>query len=96
MSTQSVVKLKPSPKCACCDLENELMIHNLDSSSVHVLNGTARYIWMAYSKNPNLEEIAKELADSFEALDIQTAIEDVKDTLAAFAELKLLVPSDDE
>jgi len=48
------------------ELESELMLYETEKDSVHLLNPTARLVYVLYKKGRNLTEIEQEMRESFQ------------------------------
>jgi hypothetical protein len=85
-TTHSLVR---NPACACCDLGDELMIHDMVSGDVHVLNPTARFIWDNCHSQSSAEDLADGLTAKFSGVDYQCALSDVITALEEFSRMGL-------
>lgn len=73
-------------------VEGEMVVMDKESEQIHQLNQTASFIWQLCDGNHDRQQIAEELAASFE-IDSVTAEADVTDTLNKLKEIGLLVSS---
>ena len=71
------------------EVEGEVLILDTESDQVHQLNSTASYIWNRCDGATSAEEIAKGLANEFEAGD-DKHLQDVLDTVETLKGRKLL------
>ena len=71
------------------DLEEEFLVYDPDGDQVHVLNGTAREIYLLCDGNRNPSEIAAVLTERYQ-VDEQQALADVNETMDSLIGLGLL------
>ena len=71
------------------DLEEEFLFYDRKGDQVHVLNGTAREIFLLCDGKRGPEEIAATMVERFE-VDRDRALTDVNDTLDQLIKLGLL------
>jgi hypothetical protein len=71
------------------DLGDEFLFYDHGRDRVHVLNETARTIYMLCDGNRTVEQIVQEFARTYE-LDDETAERDTRETLASLVECGLL------
>ena len=81
--------MKPRADLAVESADGELIILDKGGGEVHQLNQTAALIWGGLSEGLPLDQIAVQLAGTFE-IEQETAISDVKSAVAQFVELGLL------
>jgi pyrroloquinoline quinone biosynthesis protein D len=80
---------RPSDALPCTDLGDEYLFYDREQDRVHVLNGTAREIFLLCDGSRSEEEIGREMADRYR-LDVETALRDARDTIGRLVELGLL------
>lgn len=71
------------------DLEEEFLFYDSSGDQVHVLNGTAREIFLLCDGKRSPEEIAESMVKLFE-VEPEQALTDVNETLDRLIELGLL------
>jgi hypothetical protein len=80
---------RPSRRYVEKDLGEEYLFYDRDGDQVHVLNGSAREIYLACDGSRSVEGITVLLRERF-AVDEGTARRDVEETLAKLSEAGLL------
>jgi methyltransferase-like protein len=73
-------------------VEGEMVVMDQESEQIHQLNQTASFIWQLCDGEHDRQQIAEELAATFE-IDSDTAEQDVSVTLRKLEELGLLSSS---
>jgi len=73
-------------------VEGEMVVMDKESEQIHQLNQTASFIWQLCDGDHDRQQIAEKLAAAFE-VDVETAAQDVTDTLIKLEEIGLLVSS---
>lgn len=71
------------------DLEEEFLFYDSSGDQVHVLNGTAREIFLLCDGNRRPEEIAESMVERFE-VEPEQALADVNETVDRLLEIGLL------
>ncbi len=71
------------------DLGDEYLFYDGDSDSVHVLNGTAREIYLLCDGKHSVDQLVEAVLERYE-IDEATAREDVEATLERLIELGML------
>jgi hypothetical protein len=71
------------------DLGDEYLFYDPDADRVHILNGTARAIYLLCDGERGLDEIALSIAERYE-VDRDTAIRDCAETIERLKELGLV------
>ena len=71
-------------------VEGEMVVMDKESEQIHQLNQTASLIWQLCDGEHDQQQIAEELAATFE-VDTETAQHDVADTLKKLEEIGLLL-----
>ena len=71
------------------DLGDEYLFYDASGDVVHVLNGTAREIFLLCDGTRSLEEVGREIAGSYEVAP-EIARRDVEEIVAQLVELGLL------
>ena len=71
-------------------VEGEMVVMDKESEQIHQLNQTASFIWRLCDGEHNRQQIAEELATTFQ-VDAETAGQDVTDTLEKLEEIGLLL-----
>lgn len=71
------------------DLGDEYVFYDAAGDSVHVLNATARSVYLLCDGTRSIEEVARTIAGEYD-VDEETALRDVKDTVARLVELGIL------
>ncbi len=71
------------------DLGDEYVFYDAAGDSVHVLNATARAVYILCDGTRSIEEVARAIAGEYD-VDEQTALRDVRETVARLVELGLL------
>jgi PqqD family protein of HPr-rel-A system len=79
----------PAPGCHGQDLGDEYLFYDRDSDQVHVLNGTAREIFLLCDGARSDEEIARTFAERYD-VEAETARADALRTLDELVRLGLL------
>jgi hypothetical protein len=79
-----------STSCATCDLGSDLLLHDLTSGSVHVLNPTARLIWESCAEGLTFEQITEVVGRRFDCDDPESLVTDVRDTMGLYLQLGLI------
>jgi len=74
------------------DLGDEYLFYDTRDEQVHVLNGTARRIYILCDGTKTEEELADAFAETFR-LDVPTARRDIEETLMRLLELGLICRS---
>jgi len=77
------------PDITASDLDDELVLYNLRTDQVHVLNATAAAIWELCDGSMTAEEIAAVLADAC-SVPLARVQPDVQNMLAEFYEAGLI------
>jgi hypothetical protein len=90
--SESREKPRPTRKLKGADLGDEYIFYNHDGDQVHVLNGTARYIYLLCDGNRNQAEIVQALVEEYD-VDEESAGQDVASLLADLVHLRLLTMS---
>ena len=80
---------RPSGRYVEKDLGEEYLFYDRDGDRVHVLNGSAREIYLACDGSRSAKAITALLRERF-AVDEDTAKRDVEETLARLSEAGLL------
>ncbi len=78
------------------DLENELLLYDEKARQVHILNATARWIWLLCDGTHAPEEIVAEVARMFPDTPAGTIRQDVEETLATLGGKNLVVWVEEE
>lgn len=81
--------MKPKPDLTVEESDGELIVLDKDGGKVHQLNHSAALIWQGLSDGLGTDDIAALLTSAFD-IDRQSAISDVKSTIAQLLELDLL------
>ena len=71
------------------DLGDEYLIYDRDSDRVHVLNGTAREIFLLCDGKHNAQEIAAEVAKKY-GVETSVALADIREVLQQLSDLGAL------
>ena len=71
------------------DLEEEFLFYDSSGDQVHVLNGTAREIFLLCDGNRRPEEIAESMVERFE-VEPEQALADINETVDRLIEIGLL------
>ena len=87
--TKTAQHPRPSGKTKGTDLGDEYLFYDRDGDRVHVLNGTAREIFLLCDGSRTEDEIAQAFAEKFE-IDAETAQKDARETMRQLHELGLL------
>jgi len=74
------------------DVGGERMLYNVAGRSVHVLNGTADFVWQRCDGKRSVEEIAREALQAFDAPE-ETVRSDVEACVAVLRERGVLRPA---
>ena len=82
--------MKPRPDLAIKNTDGELIVLHKAAGRVHQLNSSASFVWSCLSDGLDIDEIAQMLSEAFD-IEPQTALADVKDVLAQFEGLALVV-----
>ncbi len=77
---------RPSGTFDGTDLGDEYLFYDRERDQVHVLNGTAREIFLLLDGSRSEEDVAREVARRYE-VDLERAIADVAETLRRLREL---------
>ena len=80
---------RPSESLPCTDLGDEYLFYDREQDQVHVLNGTAREIFLLCDGNRSEEEIAREIAERYR-VDVEIALRDARGTIDRLVGLGLL------
>lgn len=72
------------------DLGDETMLYDTRTENVHVLNSTARAIWNLCDGVRTVDDIQAALAGEYTEIDPAQVVQDVQDTIADFAQKKLV------
>ena len=83
---------RPLEEVSGTDLGDEYIFYDDQGDQVHVLNGTAREIYLQCDGNRTRQEIAASLCEKYE-VDQATAESDVTEVINQLVELKLLTLS---
>jgi len=78
------------------DLENEMLVYDEQARQVHILNATARWIWLLCDGTHAPEEIAEEVARMYPGTPSETVRQDVEETLETLGAKRLLVWVEEE
>jgi len=73
------------------DLENEVLVYDDRAREVHLLNATARWIWLLCDGTHAPEEIVEEISRMYPGTPRETIRQDVEETLATLGEKRLVV-----
>jgi len=73
------------------DLENEMLVYDERARQVHILNATARWIWLLCDGTHATEEIVEEVGRMYPGTPPDTIRRDVEETLEALGTKRLLV-----
>ena len=71
------------------EIDGEILMLDTLSNQIHQLNRTASFIWRTYDAGATPDVIASALVSEF-AVDKETAIKDVEETLCKLRSLNLL------
>jgi PqqD family protein of HPr-rel-A system len=80
---------RPAATLPSTDLGDEFLFYDREQDRVHVLNGTAREIFLLCDGNRSEEEIARAIAERYQ-VDVEVALRDARDTIERLVELGLL------
>ena len=80
----------PSHTLQGTDLGDEYLFYDRQQDRVHVLNGTAREIYLLCDGTRSAEEVADVLAQRY-AIDVHRALDDTTETIQRLCDLGLLV-----
>jgi hypothetical protein len=80
---------RPTGSFEGTDLGDEFLFYDREKDRVHVLNNTAREIFLLFDGNRNEGDVARTLAAKY-GLDERTALEDTQTTLKQLFELGVL------
>jgi pyrroloquinoline quinone biosynthesis protein D len=80
---------KPAGRCQGQDLGDEYLFYDRSGDQFHVLNGTAREIFLLCDGTRTPDEIVRAFAERYD-IDPGTAVEDARQTLRQLADLGLL------
>jgi hypothetical protein len=75
-------------------IDGETVVLDRKRAKVHQLNRTASYIWSRCDGKATVQEIVRQLAESFD-VDLKTAMRDVMAAVWQLRKLNLLEPSDE-
>jgi len=70
-------------------LDGEAVLFDRDSGRTHRMNETALYIWDCCAGTRTTEQVARDIAAQY-AVDVESALVDVEQTLAVFAQVGLI------
>ena len=82
--------IKPRPDLAIENVDGELIVLDKAASKVHQLNTSASFIWTCLSDGLDINETVILFSEVFD-VEPAPALSDVQTTLAAFANLALVV-----
>jgi hypothetical protein len=82
--------VKPRPDLAIESADGELIVLDKAAGKVHQLNSSASFVWNCLGDGLAVDEIALKLSEAFD-VEPETALSDVKATLAQFEGLSLVV-----
>ena len=80
----------PTPATEGTDLGDEYIVYDQGGDRVHVLNGTAREIFLLCNGERSEDEIVSELSARYEDVESSVVRKDTLETLARLRELGLL------
>ena len=80
---------RPTPSMKGTDLGDEFLFYDREQDRVHVLNGTAREIFLLFDGSRSEEEVAAALADKFD-VDLGQARDDVGDIATRLRDLGVI------
>jgi hypothetical protein len=80
---------RPSETLPSTDLGDEYLFYDRDQDRVHVLNGTAREIFLLCDGKRTEEEIGREMAGRY-GVEVETALKDARETIDRLVDLGLL------
>ena len=82
-------KLRPTETFKGTDLGDEYLFYDRENDRVHVLNGTAREIYLLFDGVRSQEEVARVVAEKYE-LEAKRAQDDVADAVTHLLDLGVL------
>lgn len=82
-------KPRPTGVLKGTDLGDEFLFYDRDHDRVHVLNGTAREIFLLFDGERSEDDVASVVAERFE-IDLQQAREDVGETAQRLRDLGVI------
>ncbi|MCA1641930.1 MAG: PqqD family protein [Acidobacteria bacterium] len=86
----STILLKPQDQVVFSDLEGgEAVLVDMNARRYYTLNETAIFVWQRLEKNTSAEEIARELADTYDVTP-ERAAASVQKLLAELSQRNLL------
>jgi len=68
------------------DIGNEVVLRNVDEKTIHVLNTTARIIWELCDGEHTIEDMERQLRETFSIPDNTNIRNDIVNTLNALSE----------
>jgi hypothetical protein len=80
---------KPTLRYAYKDLADEILFYDAKNDRVHILNATARAIYLRCDGTRSVEEIARDLVAEFDT-DLETATTDLRTVLGQLIGLGVL------
>lgn len=80
---------RPTGALPGTDLGDEFLLYDREADCVHVLNGTAREIFLLFDGTRSIEQVATVFAERF-GLEPEQARSDVEDTMARLRELGVI------
>jgi PqqD family protein of HPr-rel-A system len=84
--------LKPMEEVRHRDLGDECLFYDHTGDQLHVLNGSARAIFLLCDGTRTEDQVAREFADQYE-IEHEAAVQDARDLIAQLLELGILARS---
>jgi len=79
-----------APSVEAAPMEGETLLYHPDTKKFCRLNETAAFLWERLAEPRSLEELAVEVRDAFDGVDLEQAREDVRNAVEELAGISIV------